>query len=80
MNTKTSISVLSKYEDRDLDFKYIVQSAGLLDKVSPETVVNPTWSAGSDKGRLVKKCTKNHYISAVIGIICLRETFEYMSC
>ena len=41
-----------------MDFKYIVQSAGLLDKVSLETVVNPTWSAGSDKGRLVTKCTK----------------------
>ena len=43
--------VLSKYEDRDLDFKYIVQAADLLGKVLPETIVNPTWSGGSDKGR-----------------------------
>ena len=47
----TSILVLSKYEDRDLDFKYIVQAADLLGKVLPETIVNPTWSGGSDKGR-----------------------------
>ena len=47
----SSILVLSKYEDRDLDFKYIVQAADLLGKVLPETIVNPTWSGGSDKGR-----------------------------
>ena len=34
-----------------MDFKYIVQAADLLGKVLPETIVNPTWSGGSDKGR-----------------------------
>ena len=51
LSTSPSILVLSKYEDRDLDFKYIVQAADLLGKVLPETIVNPTWSGGSDKGR-----------------------------
>ena len=47
----TFILVLSKYKDRDLDFKYIVQAANLMGEVPLKTVVNPTWSGGSDKGR-----------------------------
>ena len=34
-----------------MDFKYIVQAANLVGEVPLETVVNPTWSGGSDKGR-----------------------------
>ena len=36
-----------------MDFRYIVQKAGIMDKVSIEKKVNPTRSGGSDKGRLV---------------------------
>ena len=50
-DTLRDLSVLSKYKDRHLDFKYIVQAAGLEGKVSPETIVNPTSSGGFDKGR-----------------------------
>ena len=34
-----------------MDFKYIVQAANLMGEVPLKTVVNPTWSGGSDKGR-----------------------------
>ena len=48
-----AVAVVSKYEDKDLDFRYIVQKAGIMDKVSIEKKVNPTRSGGSDKGRSV---------------------------
>ena len=45
------VAVIIKYEDRDLDFRYIVQKAGIMDMVSMGEKVNPTKSGGSDKGR-----------------------------
>ena len=36
-----------------MDFRYIAQKAGIMDKVSIGKRVNPTRSGGSDKGRSV---------------------------
>ena len=47
------ITVVIKYEDKDLDFRYIAQKADIMDKISMGEKVNPTKSGGSDKGRSV---------------------------
>ena len=56
------VAVVSKYEDKDLDFKYIVQEAGIMEEVSIEEKVNPTRSGGSDKGRWVAQ-DANKYVN-----------------
>ena len=44
-----------------MDFRYIVQKAGIMDKVSIEKKVNPTRSGGSDKGRSVAQDENEAY-------------------
>ena len=48
---EVNVTVVLKYEDWDLDSRYIVQRAGIMDKILIEKRVNPTISAGVDKGR-----------------------------
>ena len=38
-----------------MDFRYIAQKAGIMDKESIGKRVNPTRSGGSDKGRSVQQ-------------------------
>ena len=47
-----TITVTIKYEDMDLASRYIAQRAGIINKkILIGTKVNPTLSAGADKGR-----------------------------
>ena len=73
-----AISVLSKYEDRDLDFKYIIQAADLVEKVFPESIVNPTWSGGSDKGRSVQQQSESlkdqRFEHLIIGLVIIYDS------
>ena len=49
---KANVTVVLKYEDWDLDSRYIAQRAGIINKkILIGTKVNPTLSAGADKGR-----------------------------
>ena len=45
-----TVTVILKYEDMDLDSRYIAQRAGIMDEMLIEKRVNPS-SAGADKSR-----------------------------
>ena len=47
------VTVVIKYEDKDLDFRYVAQKVDIMDMISMGEKVNPTKSGGSDKGRSV---------------------------